>query len=193
MAEVILSSEDLIVIGGPTSVSVDVDFGVSGIRGSRIYSVGSDPRLTTTEKPEDLIPYDLAMVTTPSEPDYLTVYQKIGTSAEDWIQLAALLPNVFSTKIPLDFTSGVAVGSVPVSQVLTVDSYEVERFSVQYEIESDAAGNNYPISSSISLSVQELGGEQYLVAAISAIQFTGSSWEPIDSESRYINFFVTAI
>ena len=54
MADVILSTEDLTVFGGPALISLDVDFGPSGSRGSRIYGVVADPRLSTTPKPQDI-------------------------------------------------------------------------------------------------------------------------------------------
>jgi len=37
MADVILSTEDLTVLGGPSSLNLEIDFGPKGDRGSQIF------------------------------------------------------------------------------------------------------------------------------------------------------------
>lgn len=90
MAEVLLSSEELTVLGGPSSVSVDVGIGATGDRGSIIYAVSADPRLATTTKPSDIKVYDITIVIDPSQSDYRVMYQKIGPGSEDWSELIDL-------------------------------------------------------------------------------------------------------
>jgi hypothetical protein len=90
MAEVDISSVNVVVVGGPTSQEVDLSIGPQGVRGTRIYGVTADPRLATTTKPEDTILYDTAIVVTPTESDYRVMYQKIGNGSEDWIELIDL-------------------------------------------------------------------------------------------------------
>tara|TARA_B110000503_G_scaffold106718_1_gene159392 strand:- start:3499 stop:3786 length:288 start_codon:yes stop_codon:yes gene_type:complete len=90
MAEVVLSSQDLVVLGGPSKVEVDINFGVQGTRGTRIYGLSADPRLATTTKPEDLIMFDIAIIISPTEDDYRIMYQKNGPGDEDWVQLIDL-------------------------------------------------------------------------------------------------------
>lgn len=90
MAEVLLTSEELTVLGGPSSVSVDVGIGATGDRGSIIYAVSADPRLATTTKPSDIKVYDISLVINPSESDYRVMYQKTGPGSEDWSELIDL-------------------------------------------------------------------------------------------------------
>ena len=90
MADAELSSLSVVVVGGTTSQQVDLNIGPQGTRGSRIYGVTADPRLSTTVKPEDTILYDVAIVVTPEESDYRVMYQKTGYGSEDWIQLIDL-------------------------------------------------------------------------------------------------------
>ena len=193
MAEVVLSSDNLTVLGGPASINVDVDFGAQGVRGSRIYSVIADPRtLPANQLPADLIPFDLGIVITPSEPDYLKVYQKQGTSFNDWIALYDIVPNVFSTKSVVQFTSGVAIAQLPVSTLFSgLPSYQVENFAVQYEIEGTTTPP-LPISSASSLSVVAQNGVQFLVISVTAYEFNGSAWSPI-SGNRNVSLFVTVV
>ncbi len=199
MTDVILSTEELSVFGGPASINVDIDFGSTGARGSRIYGVEADPRLTTTEKPVDIQNYDIAMVISPSESDYLTVYQKIGTSANEWIQFASLVPNVFSTKAIVTFTSGVASGIIPVSDLFTLDTdaYIPDNFMVQVTIENPLAATTpallKPSSTGYSLSVVPANGKKYLVITTTAVEYNAGtlSWIPVDGE-RVVHLFITS-
>ena len=192
MADIVLSSEDLTVFGGPTSLNVDVDFGPTGLRGSRIYGVAADPRIATTEKPSDIQNYDIAMVISPSEPDYLTVYQKTGTTGEDWIQFASLVPNVFSTKVYATFTDGVAVGILPASDLFTLDEYVAENFMVNVTLENENPLLNFPVATGISIAVQTVGVKKYLAITVTAAELNPSTgWGAVSGE-RVVHLFVTS-
>lgn len=193
MADVILSSDDLLVLGGPSSVNVDVDFGPAGVRGSRIYAVISDPRtIDPNLLPADLIPFDLGIVVTPSEPDYLKVYQKQGEDRNDWLPLYDIVPNVFSTKQTIAFESGVANAQIPVSQVFSgLTSYAVENFALQYEIEG-TANPPLPISSSYILNVVPVDNSQILNVTVTAYEFDGTAWAPV-SGNRSVGIFLSVV
>lgn len=199
MADVILSTDELAVFGGPASINVDIDFGPTGTRGSRIYGVEADPRLSTTEKPADIINYDIAMVVSPSESDYLTVYQKIGTTTDEWIPFASLVPNVFSTKGKVTFTDGVATGIIPISDLFTLDSnaYIADNFMVNITLENQLAAGTpallKPISTGFSLSVVDSGGKKYLLITTTAVEYNIStlSWLPVSGE-RVAHLFITS-
>jgi hypothetical protein len=90
MVNVLLANDDLTVLGGPSSVSVDVGIGATGERGSIIYGVSADPRLSTTTKPSGVKVYDIVIVINPSQQDYRVMYQKTGPGNEDWSELIDL-------------------------------------------------------------------------------------------------------
>lgn len=198
MAEIILSSEELSVFGGPTSINVDVDFGPQGIRGSRIFAVDADPRLSTTDKPADIQNYDIAMVTTPSEKDYLTVYQKLGATLEDWVPFASLIPNVLSVKSYVTFDSGVAIGYIPASDVFQLDTYTPDKFDVHVALENEAGATTpsliKPTSTGFSLSIIPFGGKQWLKITVTAIEYNVGtlSWVPVTGE-RIAHLFITTV
>lgn len=194
MPEVILSTDDLTIFGGPSIVSLDVDFGPTGPRGSRIYGVVGDPRLITTIKPEDIQNFDLVIDVSPSSPSFLVVYQKVGITAEDWIEFTSLAPNIFSSKEIIDFTDGEAVIEVPVSTIFNLESYTADNFTVQVEIENSDSELNKPVSIGVSLSVAEVSSQQILSIAITAAQFDMGTldWELVSGE-RIAHLFVTAV
>jgi hypothetical protein len=198
MTDVVLSTEDLTVFGGPVSLNVDVDFGPPGPRGSRIYGVAADPRIATTEKPADIQNFDIAMVITPDEPDFLTVYQKTGTSSEEWIQFASLVPNVFSTKVKVTFTDGIAVGPIPVSDLFTLDpdQYTTDNFMVNVTIENENPLLNFPVATGISLTMQDnfpAQGKKTMFITVSAAELNPSTgWGPVSGE-RIGHIFITSV
>lgn len=188
MTTPLVGSIDLSVLGGPSSISLDVDFGPTGARGSRIFGVPADPRLITTPKPLEVTNYDLGIVITPSAPDYLTVYQKTGASMEDWEPFAALYPNFYATKQNLTFDSnGVASFQIVVSSVFTVASYALEMFNVFYQINT-----SNPIATSMTKSLAQSGNDQVLTVTIKAIEFGASSWSALTGQ-KAVDVFATVV
>lgn len=198
MADVILSTEELSVFGGPATIDVGIDFGPTGARGSRIYGVEADPRLITTEKPAEIQNYDIAMVISPSESDYLTVYQKIGTTAEEWLQFASLVPNVYSIKAKVTFVNGVATGVIPVSDIFTLDTYTEDQFMVQVSLENQLSATTpsllKPVSTGYSLQIVPSAGKKYLFITTTAIEYNAGtlSWTPVVGE-RVAHLFITSV
>jgi hypothetical protein len=192
MVDVVLATEDLTVFGGPSSINVDVDFGPTGPRGSRIYGVSADPRLATTEKPPSLQNFDIAMVITPSEPDYLTVYQKIGVTNEEWVQFATLVPNIFATKMEVEFTAGLGLISLQASDLFILDEYTADKFMVQIGLENENPLLNRPVSTGISLSVATISNKKVLNITVTAAEIDPSTgiWSPV-SGNRLAHIFAT--
>jgi hypothetical protein len=188
MTNAIVGAIELSVLGGPSAINLDVDFGPTGVRGSRIFGLPADPRLLTTPKPLEILNYDLGIVIAPSAPDYLQVYQKSGTSPEDWEAFAALYPNFYGVKKDLTFnSSGVATFEIIVSDVFTIFSYSVEMFNVFYQIE-----NSNPIASSMTLDLSTSGSDQVLEVTIKAIEYSGSTWAPLQGE-KAVDVFSTVV
>lgn len=193
MVDVVFNNDNVTVLGGPSSIDVNVDFGTQGVRGSRIYAVIADPRtLPANQLPADLIPFDLGIVITPSAPDYLKVYQKQGTSVNDWIALYDIVPNVFSTKAVVTFTNGVASAQIPVSTVFSgITTFDVANFAVQYEIEGTTTPP-LPITTASSLSIVPVNGVQILNITVTAYEFDGTNWSLLSGD-RNVSLFVTVV
>jgi hypothetical protein len=201
MTDPTIAALDLTVFGGPSSIDVDVDFGTQGERGSRIYGITADPRLSTTPKEFDSKVFDLVLVVTPSAPDYLTMYQKVGVAAEAWIPLAELFPNIFSTKQTKTFTSGSTTIDIVLNEVFTIEdqNYDVSKFAIQYSIEDRVNEAKRPVSSSISLAVNASGSDQVLTITIKAIEYNSTGgvggvpvWQDVTGP-RVIHLLATVV
>lgn len=94
MVDVLYTSDSVTVIGGPSSVNVELDRGPQGPRGSRIFTAPSDPEdYFTTEVVNLLQPneFDLFFNLDNFGADYGVVYQYQRVDDElQWIQLAQL-------------------------------------------------------------------------------------------------------
>lgn len=183
-----VGSIDISVLGGPSTVNLDVDFGPTGTRGSRIFGVSADPRLATTPKPLEIMNYDLGIVITPSAPDYLSVYQKTGTSPEDWEAFAALYPNFYADKKTINFDAqGTGTFTIIASSVFTVPTYALEMFNVFYQIE-----NSNPVSSAMTLSLGQNGNQQVITVTIKAVEFNGTAWSAVQGD-KVVHVFSTVV
>ena len=114
MVDVLLSSEDLSVYGGPASIDVNVDFGAQGIRGSFIFTGFGKPTDADVDLPETIQPYDLYINLKPSDIEYLFLYQYGSINGvETWSKVLRLIPNTALANIPVIFYNGEAVTFIP--------------------------------------------------------------------------------
>jgi hypothetical protein len=195
MAEVILSSDDLTVLGGPSVVSVDVDFGPTGDRGSQIFVGNGNPNIVEIGQTPKI--FDLYINLLSSDEEYLNYYQYQNVDGVPvWVRLFDLVPFSKSNKTQRDFTDGVASFTIPVSNIVSnigIESLTSSNFNVQYSI----YGEN-PIASSITL------GDPSLILDVLSLPITitaseyllvGESlvWQPLNDESRLIDLFITMV
>jgi hypothetical protein len=95
MVDVIVSQENLTVIGGPSNVNLELDFGPQGPRGSNFFTGTTDPDTFFTEEVVDLLKpqqYDLYINVNQSSADYGKVYQyRYADNTFQWVYSSVLL------------------------------------------------------------------------------------------------------
>jgi hypothetical protein len=117
--DILLSSENVSVYGGPASIDVNVDFGAQGTRGSFIFAGPGKPTDPDVDLPP-IQPYDLYINEKPSDTEYLFLYQYGSVNGvETWSKVLRLIPNTALANIPVIFYNGQAVTFVPESGVTT--------------------------------------------------------------------------
>lgn len=110
MSEVILSSEEVTVTGGPASVNVDIDFGPKGQRGSLIQYGMTDPNSSGTAFQQTPNELDWYINLNPSSPDYLFLYQYVSRGGpSSWYKIFKILPNTFNVNKNVVFSDGTLV------------------------------------------------------------------------------------
>ena len=144
MAEVLVAGEDLTVLGGPTTINLQTDFGSTGQRGSLIYASNGVPSDSNSGIPSDILPYDLAINISASSNRYLTVYQYFSADgASGWNELTRLSPNVGAVNLDVYFANGVSQQEpgtngiiIPVSSITQSTELTPANLNIQYSIES---------------------------------------------------------
>jgi hypothetical protein len=113
MTEVILSTEDITVLGGPSQIKLDLEVGPPGQRGNIVFTGPQDPNTPEAAEAFYTAPLvnDLYVLSDPQSSNYLQVYQFINRDGEFlWIESVKLSINLYSTTRPIIFSEG--VGSV---------------------------------------------------------------------------------
>jgi hypothetical protein len=135
MADVVLSTVDLDVYGGPSAIDVSVDFGETGARGSRIWAGNGDPVIYLAG--QDIKLYDWYINTNTTETYYSWMYQYVlEVGSPTWVPVLQLNPSQFSTIASVSFTTGVGTTNIPISNLTTnvgtVVSDYIIRFSFSH-------------------------------------------------------------
>jgi hypothetical protein len=114
MVDILLSSEELAVFGGPASIDLNVDFGPAGTRGSLIFTGNGKPTDPDVDLPNDLQPFDLYINLNPDDFEYLFLYQYGSINGIlTWSKVLRLIPNTAIANLPVIFYNGEAVTFTP--------------------------------------------------------------------------------
>jgi hypothetical protein len=199
MTDVVLSSDNLTVLGGPSRVSVAVDIGPTGERGSKIFVGNGNPNIVNIGQTPKL--FDLYINLLTSDNEYLNFYQYvIADGIESWVVLFNLRPVSKSNKVSPNFVNGLVNIFVPVSSIVPpelTNSVTSSNFNIQYSIHND-----YPLASSISVGALVINEEVLsLPITIKASELIDSEesaplveyvWIPLEG-SKVIDLFITMV
>jgi hypothetical protein len=176
MPDVLLSNDDVTVLGPPNTVEVLVDIGPTGTRGSQVFVGVGDPNLI--EIGQTPLLNDLYINTSPGA-DYGYLYQYVSEpGGNTWIEILELNPTIYSQLHTTTYVDGVAQIVIPISNIVTVTGSPLvsSNFVVQYSI-----AHTNPVASSISVPALVSPGTN-LVIDFAAVEYTGSVWQNLDEE-----------
>ena len=176
MPDVLLSNDDVTVLGPPNTVEVLVDIGPTGTRGSQVFAGIGDPNII--EIGQTPILNDLYINASPGT-DYGYIYQYVSApGGNTWVQIVSVNPTIYSKNHLTTFTSGVAEIVIPVADIITITGtpLSADNFSVQYSIAHDN-----PIASSMTIPALAGAGDN-LVIDLTAVESTAGVWSNLDAE-----------
>jgi hypothetical protein len=190
MAEVVLSTEDLVVLGGPDTINVEVDFGPQGDRGSLIFVGNGKPDLIDIGQDPNV--FDLYINLLKTDDEYLMIYQYVESLGSlQWQTLTKLIPNTYVTNQSINFDT-VNYCYVPIASIVDpsyVGNTDASNFSVQVTFGTSAG---YPIVSSIKTEVVTVSGIENLKITFYAKEFDGANWIDITG-SRTANLHISVV
>lgn len=214
MAEVVVSSDDLTVLGGPASVQVDTNIGPAGNRGVFVlYGLlnPNDPNAQFIAEPNI---FDLYILTDPSSEDYLQVFQYVSQDGVlQWIPTIKLTPNFYGTNRVVTFIGGEANIDINVFELglveLRTDLISLENtkyfFSIQVtlsnyevtsEINSSIPGTHFPAAVSVQVDdifLDESDSELKIPITLHGAEFNGTSMQAINNKNVIVHMSILVI
>jgi hypothetical protein len=191
MTDVILSNDDITVLGPPETVELLVDIGPTGERGSKFFVGTGEPNALTSSQTifsEEIYLYDMYINVAPGA-DYGYMYQYVSEpGGNTWSQVLKISPTLYSKRHTVTFASGEAAISVPIANIVTVSGSPLtaSNFNVQYSIENTA-----PIASSIEIPALAGSGTN-LVINLNAAKYASSTWSNLTGEVT-VHLFISVV
>jgi hypothetical protein len=191
MPDVILSNDDITVLGPPETVELLVDIGPTGERGSKFFvGIGNPNSLTSSQTifSEDIYLYDMYINAAPGT-DYGYMYQYISEpGGNTWSQVLKISPTLYSKNHTTTFASGEASITIPIANIVTVSGTPLvaSNFNIQYSIESVN-----PLASSIEVPALAGAGTN-LVINFNAVKSVSGTWSNLTGEVK-IHLFISLV
>lgn len=170
MPDVLLTNDDVTVLGPPSIVEVLVDIGPTGTRGSQTFVGVGDPNVVGVGQTPLL--NDLYINASPGA-DYGYLYQFLAQPGGNlWVQILDMNPVLYSETHLTTYAAGAAQITIPISNIVTITGTPLtaDNFNIQYSI----AYSN-PIASSMSIPALA-GSETDLVINFNAVEYDGTDW-----------------
>jgi hypothetical protein len=188
------NSAELVLSGGPATVNLEVDFGPQGERGSRIFVGYGNPNESGVSFPEDPIILDMFInISQYSQTaPYLGMYQYVLESgSEVWKYVVTILPSIYSDNYEVGFIDGEVTVNIPLNSFVPasiLSTVEASNFNVQVNVQ-----NQNPVSIGASSgTIQTDSGIRSLPLDIKAIEYSGTSWIPLEGE-KTVQLFITMV
>lgn len=209
MADVVVSSPDLTVLGGPREIQVDTNIGPAGARGTYAnYGIAEAVDINDGDLAGGTPQYfDTYTVVNPSSDNYLQVYQYINLSGVDtWNPVVKLKQDDYSTNVLVTFTTGVSetvyvntsdIGYSDIAADATSLTDSRFWYNVQVTLRDDVDAENLFYPAAVTVKVEDLfvdvDDETKLPITIYAAEFNGSTWASINSKSLIAQITVKAV
>lgn len=198
MADILLSNDDLTVFGGPETISLDLDIGPQGDRGSIIVASNGNPQDANVNAAivQSLQALDIAIDSNPASPTYKTVFQRIATATgTQWTQLFNLKTNYYASIKDVTAVNGtLSIPPINVADIYGASGITAAAetaFNVQYSISSEVSSG--PLAT--NLIVKELSTTQGFLALpleIKGVEYIDNAWQPMAGLKR-VHLFITVV
>lgn len=211
MAEILLSNDDLTVFGGPESISLDLDIGPQGDRGSIIVGSNGNPQNASVNAalqlqprylppdpefdfPDGINALDIAIDYNPYSPTYKTVFQRVATpTGTQWTELISLKTNFYSSTKTVTAANGkLTLPPINVTEIYGATGLEAtsENLSIQYSISSGSGG---PMATKLVINpLNTVQGFLALPLEIEGVEYVDELWGPLTGP-KDVHIFITVV
>jgi hypothetical protein len=182
MPEVLLSNDDITVLGPPSVIELQLDIGAQGTRGNKFFVGAGEPNSQTSSgilNGQTLLLNDLYVNVSPSA-TFGYIFQYVAEPGGNvWVEVLDINPTIYSENHLTTFEDGEAQIVIPVEDIVTISGTPLtaENFNVKYSI----AYEN-PIAS--SMQIPALAGSN-LIINLHAVEYDTSTWLPLGDTGTY--------
>ncbi len=189
--DTIISNDELVVVGPPASVSVSVDVGPQGERGSQFYyGVGLPTAAANAASLVDARINDL-YINSELGGNYGTVYKLNAIpGGTAWQGILKFQPLSYSIQQPVDFVSGSGSISIPLADFYPNASENLSSDTIL--IQATAELNDPAFISISNKNIQEISTVKTFIAELKGAQFSSGSVSLISASAVPVNFYITA-
>jgi hypothetical protein len=187
--DTIISNDELVVVGPPASVSVSVDIGPQGERGSQFYSGIGTPAQNLASlvdaKVNDLYINRLL------GGNYGVVYKLNATpGGSSWQSILKFQPISHSIQQLVDFTDGIGSASVSLADFYSSAPESLDPNTIL--VQATAELNNPAFVSISNKNIQDVSSVKTFIVELSGAQLSSGSVSLISASAVPINFYITA-
>lgn len=188
----ILTTDDITVLGGPAVISVDLDFGPTGQRGSKFFIKNGNPNSVNWGN-QVLYYGDLCINADSGSTDYRNLYIYQSVSGQNtWVKITNLIPNFYSRKSINEFVDGVISVEIPLISITPADlvgQLTTDSFVIQHSIVNTVN----PTVSNLSInSITDIDNIEILQLSVKATELVNGEWVNISGQ-RSLHLFISVV
>lgn len=187
----LLSTDDITVLGGPATISVDLDFGATGERGSKFFIKEGNPNGATFD--DEILYGDLCINSDSESVEYRSIYMYQSVpGGSTWTKITNLIPNFYSRKTVNEFDNGEITVEIPLISITPdtlVGGMTTDRFVIQHSIVNTV---NPTVSNLSIVSITEIDNLQVLRLSVSALEFDNGEWASVNGQ-RSLHLFISVV
>jgi hypothetical protein len=190
--DTIISNDELVVVGPPASVSVSVDIGPQGERGSQFFfglgppTAPENASILTNVKVKDLY---INQKLDGGKYGVVYIYNAVPGGAT-WQEVLKFQPLSHSIQEPVDFISGTGSISIPLADFYSNAPENLNPDTILVQAISELSN---PAFISISnKDIQTVSSVKTFIAELKGAQFSSGSISLISSSAVPVNLYITA-
>lgn len=187
--DTIISNDELVVVGPPASVSVSVDIGPQGERGSQFYTGVGTPSenasILTSAKINDLY------INRRLGGNYGTVYKLDAVPGGTiWQEVLKFQPLAYSVQKIINFSSGSGSTSIALADFYSSAPEGLDANSIL--VQATAELDNPAFISISDKSITEISSTKTFIIQLKGAELSSGTVSLLSSSAIPINFFITA-
>lgn len=190
--DVVVNTDDLVVLAGPAVVELGLDFGPQGTRGATFYAGSGNPNDASVEENvfgDVIVPIDGDLyINTAAGANYgwLFIYNP-KVVGDDWDSVLRLNPPIYNRNVEQTFTAGVSTMVIPEEDIVPLGFVVTGPYD--YVVNLTAISTDPTLLTINSQSVSS--GNLNIV--VEGIKYSGGTWSAMNSETIDIATIVTVI